>query len=95
VTVDSDFTFASGETIAVGDYVVAGEYHSSHPSLPQQCERYLLAYMTWRALKRDSSYDSKEGKEELDGMEAQITEAYKKPNRVSRGIPIINDDYLC
>ena len=94
VTVDSDFVFQDGETIEVDDYVVAGEFHSSHPSLPRQCERYLLSYMTWKALKRDSSYDSKEGKEELDSMEAQIVEAYKKPNKVSRGIPIINDEYL-
>ena len=94
VTVDSDFTFEDGETIDVDDYVVAGEFHSSHSSLPRQCERYLLSYMTWKALKRDSSYDSKEGKEELDGLEAKILEAYKKPNKISRGIPIINDEYL-
>lgn len=58
VTVISGFVYESGETIAVGDYVVSGQYATTHSRLPDSCEMYLIQYMVYRALMRDSASDS-------------------------------------
>lgn len=95
VSLDPTFEFEDGETIEAGDYLVAGEYHTSHSQLPHGCERYLIAYMSWKAQKKDSSYDSDEASSEKSEMEQEIVEAYKKADRTVKTVPIINDDYLC
>lgn len=88
------FTYEAGETIAVGDYIVAGEYATTHSQLPDICERYLLQSMVWRGLKRDSSNDSKEAKEELDEMFNDLMATFARPDKVVHGIPIIDTEYL-
>jgi hypothetical protein len=40
VTVDSSFTYDSGETIAAGNYVVAGPYSSTHVMLDDMVENF-------------------------------------------------------
>ena len=94
VTVDPSFVFEDGETIAVGDFVLRGKRSTSHCSLPDICERYLLAYMQWRILKRDSSNDAIEQKDEMQMMLASIVDAYNEPDYAVDGIPIIDTQYL-
>lgn len=93
VTVET-FTYEAGETIAVGDYIVAGEYATTHSQLPDICERYLLKFAVWRILKRDSSNDSKEAKQELDEMMGDILATYGRPDKEVHGIPIIDSEYF-
>lgn len=38
------FTFASGETVAVGDYITLGKYTTTHSKLADECESYLSYY---------------------------------------------------
>lgn len=59
VTLDS-YTFPTGSTLDNGDYVCLGDYHSTHCTLDDQCEDFLLAYCTKRILMRDSSDDVNE-----------------------------------
>ena len=92
VTVDSSFVYDSGETIEVGDYVARGNNSTTHSMLSDICERYLVSYMNWKILKRDSSVDSEEQERELSGIESDILNMYSEPDSTHDGIPIINSD---
>lgn len=93
VTVDT-FVFEDGETIEVGDYVVAGKYATTHSELPDICERYLLKFCEWRVLKGDSSSDSQEENQELKEMEGEIVASYARASNDVQGIPILDGSYL-
>lgn len=76
VNISSGFTFNSGESISNGDYVVAGLDASTHSELPRNAERYLIAYASWKVLKRDSSADFNEQQTELLAMEDDLIKSY-------------------
>ena len=92
LTPDSTHTYESGETIAVGDYVVSGAYTSTHPELGEEVERYLQSYAVWKVLKRDSSVDSTEAIQELGEIEADILASYADLGDDIQEIPVINND---
>lgn len=94
VTVAPGFTFDAGETIAVGDFVLRGTRSTTHSQLPDICERFLLSYMQWRILKRDSSNDSAEQEGEMKMHLQSIIDAFSEPDLTVDGIPIINTEYL-
>lgn len=93
VTVET-FTFEAGETIEVDDYVVAGSFATTHCQLPDIAERYLLRYCKWRVLKRDSSNDSREEKEEVDEIAGDIIATYARADKTIKRIPIIDTDFM-
>lgn len=78
VTVTSGFTYESGESIVAGDYVVGGRFTTTHSELPDACERYLIKYAAFKALKRDSSVDAGEAAAELSEIENDIITAYSE-----------------
>lgn len=88
------FTYESGETAAAGDYLIRGMRSTSHSQLPDICERYLLSYMQWRILKRDSSSDAMEQKSELDMMEQSIQDAFAEADLTVDGITVLDSQYL-
>lgn len=88
------FSFENGETAAAGDYLVRGPRSTSHSTLPDICERYILAYMQWRILKRDSSNDASEQMQELDMMKQSIQDAFAEPDLSVDGIAILDSQYL-
>lgn len=91
ITIDPSFSFDSGETISVGNYIVIGKDTSTHSELERNCERYLLAYASWRLMRRDSSVDAPEENNELTAMEREIAAAYAEVNDDVIDIPIIQD----
>jgi len=56
-------------------------------------ERYLIAYASWKILKRDSSIDSQEAMGELAQMESDIIEAYADVEDDITEIPVIDEDF--
>jgi hypothetical protein len=94
VTVDSNFTYQSGETISVGNYVVAGNYSTTHVQLDDLVERYLIAYATLKILQRDSNVtDLATQQNILLAMEQDILAAYADVMDDIYEIPdIISDD---
>lgn len=76
VTVDPSFTYTTGETISVGDNVVAGSYSSTHSELDDLVERYLIEYATMKILQRDSSSDLTSQFSILQSMEQDIIDSY-------------------
>ena len=94
VTLTSNHTYESGESIAVGDYIVVGKYTSTHSELPDHVERYLMAYAAWKLLKRDSSADYSEQESELGQMESEIVDTFAGIDDDVYQIPEINEDEM-
>lgn len=90
--IDASFAFESSETIAVDDYIVSGEYATTHSEVEPEVERYLQAYAEWKILKRDSSVDSEEAVQELQAMEQEIIDSYADLSEDIIHIPIINEE---
>ena len=63
-------------TIPVGAYILDGTDVSSHSELDISVERFLIAYVAWKILKRDSSIDSQEAMQELQLMQEEIVQSY-------------------
>lgn len=91
VTVNSGFTYSSGETIAVGDYVVAGKNASTHSKLQDSLERYVIAFAALKVFKRDSSGDSSEQMQELALMEQEIVASYQEIEEDLHQIEILEE----
>jgi len=80
VTVTSSFVFNTGETISVGDFITGGFSSTTHSELPKVCERYILGYLIWKIMKKDSSEDSTEQSQELQSMERDIVSSFAEPD---------------
>lgn len=97
VTVDSSFSYENGETIAVGNYIVAGDYATTHVQLDDLVERYLIAYCTLKILQRDSNImDLQVQQNILLEMENDILAAYAEISDDITEIPDIisyDDDW--
>lgn len=92
VTVDPSFTYANGETIEAGAYVVAGSNSSTHCDLDDLVERYLIEYATAKILQRDSSIDLTSQMAILSEIENEIINSYAEISDDIMEIPVINDD---
>ena len=95
LNIDSSFTYESGETITVDDYIVSGEYTTTHldeNDFDQYLEDYIREYARLRTLQRDSSVDTQEALGTLSAMEDQIIANFKDLSDDIDNIPIINID---
>jgi hypothetical protein len=94
VTITSGYEFSAGESASAGDYIVVGENTSTHSEFPRNCERYLIAYASWKLLKRDSSVDFAEQQQELLAMEDDIVASYADVDDDYQRIPVYSSfDY--
>lgn len=91
----SSFTYASGESIAVGDYIVGGKDTNTHSVLPRNVERYLINFAAFKVLKTDSSIDVGEQLQELALLEQDIVNSYQEIEEDIHEIAIIDrwDDF--
>lgn len=87
-------TLEKAETIAVGDFAVRGRFGANVTELPTVCERYLLAYMNWKILKRDSNQDSVEQTAELQSMRQEIVDIFAEVDDDTKNIAIQNTQFL-
>ena len=71
-------TVETGEvtSIPAGSFILDGEDVTSHSELDISVERFLIAYASWKILKRDSSVDSTEAIQELQLMQEEIIKSY-------------------
>jgi len=81
--------------IPVGAYIVGGKDTTTHSELSIETERYLIAYVAWKILKRDSSVDSQEAFQELTLMQQEIVQSYAVISDDVQYIPRLNswDDW--
>lgn len=92
LTLDTGVLTANG-SISAGDWVTFDKYSTTTSKLPDNCERYLIAYGIWKGLKRDSSVDSSEQQQELVAIKQSIIEALKTTYRDVPYIPMLNTFY--
>ena len=78
-----------------GQYIVGGKDTTTHSDLPRNVERYLIAYCSWKILKRDSSVDSAEMLQELSQMANDIVKSYAMISDDVQFVPQLNswDDW--
>lgn len=91
VTVNSTFSFDSGETITIGDYIVCGKDTSTHCQLPDSVERFLIKFAAWEILKNDSSIDSSEAIAELAELRDEIIDSYSEMDESITDVPVDDD----
>lgn len=94
VNITSDFTFESGETIAVGDFAFRGKYSSNISQLPDICEKYLIEYSNMRIFVRDSNTDQADVANFLTKIEGTLRSAFAEPDNDPDRIAIIDPFYL-
>lgn len=88
IPVRSDFVYETGETIAIGNYIVFGKNSSTHQlDLDESVEPFLCAYAGWKVMIQDSNTDSGDKAEELQAQAKAIMEAYAKQNEDIQLIP--------
>lgn len=92
----SPHTYASGETIAVDDYVTIGAYTITHPELPTDVERCVQTYATWKILSRDTATEEKAGRFEKDylDMMREIIASYQEADKEEDDVQISNEGLL-
>jgi hypothetical protein len=94
VTVDGSFSFESGETIAANNYIVSNKFSCNTSELPDECERYIVEYMNWKTMKRDSNSDSQELSQELQMIEQELVDSFSEPHDDVDYVTILDDQYL-
>lgn len=94
ITIDAGFTFADGETISAGDYVLRGTNATTHSQLPVECENYLLEYANTRLQMRDSSADANDLALLVQKMEAGMKQTFAEPDGDVNQIPILDTQFL-
>lgn len=94
VTIEPGFTFESGETIAVGDYLLRGPVSTTHSELPDICERYLLSYANWKIFRRDSSNDAIEQGQELQVLERDILDGFEEPEGDVPTVAVLDPQFI-
>lgn len=94
LSIDSSFTYNTGETLPNGSYVTIGKYTTTHSQLDDICERYLNAYTAWKILKRDSNVDASDQQVELQAMEQEIVDCYAQLDEDVDTIPLISNDWI-
>ncbi len=91
LTPRAGFTFQTGETIAVNDYVVFGKYTTTHSQLSDECDRYLIHYAAYSLLHKDSSNDGSKEKELLDQIENDVVKSIARQTGELQFIPQYNE----
>lgn len=96
---------ANASTYLVGSYTLAnladgyltvGQYTTTHSNLKNPCERYLVAYMNWKILGRDTAgaAKSKVFEAEVELIEKELIQSYQLPDKDEDSIQIENPDLL-
>jgi hypothetical protein len=77
-------------------YLTIGAYTTTHSKLKDVCERYLVAYMNWKALSRDAATREKSElfREEKLDLEREIVESYRMPDKDEDSIQLENPDLM-
>lgn len=91
ISIDSSGSMDLVSALADGDYVVSGDYSSTHLEWTPEVERYIQSYVEFKILKRDSSVDSQEAFGELAELESDILDSYAELSDDIVEIPEIND----
>lgn len=80
----------TGDTIAVDDYVVFGKWKTTHSTLPDESEMYLIHYAAEMLLHKDSSNDTQAHKERRIEIRNQLLKSIASQTSEIQRIPQFN-----
>src|SRR5574343_78395 len=84
----------TGGTISVNDHICLGQNVTTHPHWPLAVERYLLAYVAWKLLRRDSDDEEANADQELAALEKDIIAAYSMQVLDPMRVPVIDGEWF-
>lgn len=87
----SSHTLASGESIAVGDFITVGENTVNKFELPDPIEAYLLKHAIYEAKYGDNSQWSKAALEDMGMMKQMLLDSFGSNTEDFVQIPIVDD----
>ncbi len=90
----SSYTLASGEAVAAGDYVCAGNNATNKPLFPDFCETFFLKYAAYCAKYGDSSKWEAETKSDMTQSMSELIDNFKLMTDDISNVPITSFDYL-
>lgn len=89
ITVTSGFTTTVLAAAFASQYVVAGTYSTTNCELPDITERYLVAYATFKLLRRQGRINEPEWqKQELQAIESDIIDSFENPDQDIMRLPL-------
>ena len=88
------FTLETGDTVAIGNYVVSGYDSTNLPEYPTTAEDFLKKHVEYECKYGDASKWSEEAKQDLIAIGQQILDSFGIMTDDVVQIPIINADYL-
>lgn len=74
--------------------VTLGKYSTTHSKLPENCERYLKAYLVMKILMQDSSADVGEATSELSKIEQDILSSFGDVSEDLEHFPVLDWDII-
>lgn len=89
-----NYTLQTGESVAPGDYVLAGSDTVNIPEFPEICETYLLKYANYQAKFGDSSKWTAEATKDMGMTLDTLLTSFKMLTDDVSYVPITNTDYL-
>lgn len=90
ISVAASYTLPVGTVISAGDYVVVGDYTSTHSEFPDFCIPYLMAYVKLAIYKDIGHQDISSAASELQEQAAIITSVFESANTDITEIPQID-----
>lgn len=87
-------TSLSGSAAAANQYVVFGNYATTHSQLPDVAERYLVEYMTLRAQASDTSSEVAVTSPILRSIEQEIISAVENLEEDIFAVPLLDTQFL-
>lgn len=87
-------TLDSDETVPVDAYVVFGAYATTHSMLPENCDRYIVQYMSRGVQSRDSNQEAISTREDMKAMEAELINEVNDLEEDTLAISILDDSML-
>lgn len=87
-------TLQTGETAAVGDYIVVGKYATNKAELPDICENFLILQAYYQVKYGDTSQWTDKVKEDLAAKMFTLMDSINNSNQDINQIPITNFDAL-
>lgn len=90
----SPFAIPSGESVAVGDYIVVGPNSTNIPEWDDICESYLIKHAVYEAKYSDGSAWSQEAKDDMARSFASLSGSFSTLSDDITQIPITNLDFI-
>lgn len=95
-TINAAHVLEAGETISVGDYIVGGQFTTTHSQVDESIERYQMSYASIKIMQQEGSNELADEQNTLLALEQEIIDSYSDISDDFHEIPVIiseDDDW--